>query len=155
MGRTQSRTSTRKTATSTGVWAESWEIVDHPEHSSLVSNGDFAGKSLRQLSETAPEWLYGPTNPTRSLPLLLKYLDCQRVLSVQVHPDDQQARALQPPDLGKTEAWYIVSATPDAVLYAGLKPGVTRDDLLAAVQAGEVESCRRALGVSRAGTPFR
>lgn len=124
-----------------GVWAESWEIVDHPEHSSRISNGPLAGKDLRTLAETEPQWLFGAGSPLTSLPLLLKYLDCQRVLSVQVHPDDRYAQQMSPPDLGKTEAWVILDAQPGSVLYAGLKPGTTAEQLKEAIQKGDVEEC--------------
>lgn len=138
-----------------GVWAESWEIVDHAEHSSAILNGPLADSTLRQICESKPEWLLGArpqenepsggadssrTNP-RALPLLLKYLDCQRVLSVQVHPDDRYGQQMSPPDLGKTEAWYIIAAEPEAVLYAGLKSGVTREDLKSALASGKVDKC--------------
>src|SRR5690606_9665319 len=106
-----------------GVWAESWEIVDHAEHASRVTNGPLAGRDLAAITAEHPEWLLGAdlaggaSGGRRALPLLLKYLDCQRVLSVQVHPDDAYAQRMTPPDLGKTEAWYIVAADPGAVLY--------------------------------------
>ncbi|MBX3423154.1 MAG: class I mannose-6-phosphate isomerase [Pirellulaceae bacterium] len=122
-----------------GVWAESWEIVDHPEHQSIVENGPLAGWSLRRLAEGNPGWLLGPG--IKTLPLLLKYLDCQNVLSVQVHPSDDYALSMQQPDLGKTEAWYVIDSRPGAVLYAGLKSGVSREDLAHAVTAGSVEQC--------------
>ncbi len=128
-----------------GIWAESWEIVDHPEHSSLITNGTLAGKSLAQLTHEHPDWLFGNVTQSNSLPLLLKYLDCQRVLSVQVHPDDAYATRMTPPDLGKTEAWVIISAEPGAVLYAGLKPGVTPDKLRQALAAGQVEQTLHAI----------
>lgn len=127
-----------------GVWAESWELIDHPEHQSLVTNGPLAGKTLREITAADPEWLLGASsgnNSLPSLPLLLKYLDCQRVLSVQVHPNDEYASKMSPPDLGKTEAWYIVDAEPTGVLYAGLKQGVTPHSLAAAISAGRVEDC--------------
>lgn len=124
-----------------GIWAESWEIVDHPEHSSVIINGSLAGQTLRQVTRSTPEWLLGNTARDAALPLLLKYLDCQRVLSVQVHPDDSYARKMSPPDLGKTEAWYIIAAEPEAVLYAGLKLGVTQADLTKALETGTVEKC--------------
>ncbi|MEO8270965.1 MAG: type I phosphomannose isomerase catalytic subunit, partial [Aureliella sp.] len=138
-----------------GVWAESWEIVDHPEHSSAILSGPLADSTLHQICESDPDWLLGKlpqgeefrggadcrsTNP-RTLPLLFKYLDCQRVLSVQVHPDDSYGQKMLPPDLGKTEAWYIIAAEPEAVLYAGLKLGVSREDLQSALASGEVEQC--------------
>lgn len=130
-----------KTLPPEGVWAESWEVIDHPEHHSVVTNGPWAGKSLREIMLQAPGWLLGGRIPGSSLPLLLKYLDCQQVLSVQVHPDDAYASRMSPPDLGKTEAWYIVDAEPGAVLYAGLKSGVTREMLRDAMREGDVESC--------------
>ncbi len=124
-----------------GVWAESWEIIDHPEHQSLIANGELAGKTLREVTRDAPGWLLGENCTSPALPLLLKYLDCQRVLSVQVHPEDAYAQTMSSPDLGKTEAWYIVAAEPDAVLYAGLKGGVTQAALGEAMQSGDVEAC--------------
>jgi mannose-6-phosphate isomerase len=123
-----------------GIWAESWEIVDHSEHQSVIANGEFAGCTVRQLGEINGAWLTGKS-ARQPLPLLLKYLDCQRVLSVQVHPDDAYALKMTPPDLGKTEAWYVVSANPGSVLYAGLKAGVTKDSLEQAIAAGDIESC--------------
>lgn len=125
-----------------GVWAESWEMIDHPHHQSEVANGDWAGKTLRDIGSQSPDWLFGDASQEFSaLPLLLKYLDCQRVLSVQVHPDDVYGQQMSPPDLGKTEAWYIISAEPGAKLYAGLNEGVSSADLAAAVEAGAVEDC--------------
>ncbi len=123
-----------------GIWAESWEIVDHPEHQSLISNGSLAGRTVTEVVASAPHWLLG-RSPTTALPLLLKYLDCQRVLSVQVHPNDQYAQKMVPPDLGKTEAWYVISAQAGAVLYAGLKAGVSRYALAEAIANGVIEDC--------------
>ncbi|QDV27157.1 putative mannose-6-phosphate isomerase GmuF [Aureliella helgolandensis] len=125
-----------------GVWAESWEIIDHPHHSSIVANGPLAGQSLHTILSQAPEWLLGTAaQQFTSLPLLLKYLDCQRDLSVQVHPDDAYAQAMTPPDLGKTEAWYIVAAEPNSVLYAGLKSDVTPEAVRTAVSNGTLVDC--------------
>lgn len=131
-----------------GVWAESWEIIDHPHHQSRIVNGDKAGMTLHELIEQSPEWLLGRRlhqAGVRSLPLLLKYLDCQQDLSVQVHPDDRYASQMDPPDLGKTEAWYIIDAAPGAVLYAGLKPGVTADQLNESIQQAAVASLLHAI----------
>ena len=131
---------------SDGVWAESWEVVDHAEHESVIANGPLAGQTLGGLMRSDSQWLVGdaPTVAGR-FPLLLKYLDCQRVLSVQVHPEDEYALAMEPPDLGKTEAWYIVDAEPGSILYAGLKPGVERHDLLEAIEVGQTADCLHAM----------
>lgn len=117
-------------------YAESWELVDRDTDQSIVRDGPLAGKTLAELIATrAPELLGRHAQLTR-FPLLLKYLDCQRVLSVQVHPDDRYAMNMPQPDLGKTEAWYIVESAPDSVVYAGLKAGVDRDGLQEAIAAG-------------------
>ena len=75
------------------------------------------------------------TQPDR-FPLLVKFLDAAQTLSVQVHPDDVQAAAGNLPDPGKTEAWVVVAADPGSLIYAGLRPGVGREDLLQAVEQG-------------------
>lgn len=123
-------------------WAESWEVVDHPEHESVVASGSLAGKTLGWLMREHTQWLVGDCPAVAGrFPLLLKYLDCHRVLSVQVHPDDDYGLKMNPPDLGKTEAWYIIKAEPGAVLYAGLKPGVDEKALLEAIKNGKTAEC--------------
>lgn len=119
-------------------YAESWEVVDHGGDQSVVASGPMAGKTLRQLMTEHQAWLMGDA-AYRKFPLLLKYLDCNRVLSVQVHPSDEYAATMPTPDLGKTEAWYIVDAKPDAVIYAGLKSGVDANSLRDAIDAGRTE----------------
>ena len=80
-----------------------------------------------------------PPNLRLRFPLLLKFLDAQRSLSVQVHPDDELGAKLDPPDLGKTEAWYVLDAEPGSKIFAGLKAGVTRAQFSTAIDSGEVE----------------
>ncbi|QEG43564.1 type I phosphomannose isomerase catalytic subunit [Roseimaritima ulvae] len=117
--------------------AESWEVVDHGRDQSVVAAGPLAGKTLGELVQQSGDALLG--RPAERFPLLLKYLDCHRDLSVQVHPDDAYAQQLDPPDLGKTEAWYIVDAQPGSKLYAGLREGVDRAALAAAMAAGRTD----------------
>ena len=127
---------------SEGVWAESWEIVDHHEHHSLVVNGPLAGISIDQLVKLAPEALFGgQEHQFPTFPLLLKYLDSQLDLSVQVHPEDDYAGRMPTPDLGKTEAWYVIAAVPDSVVYAGLKQGMTKNRFEQAIKEGNVADC--------------
>jgi len=128
-----------------GIWAESWEIVDHREGESIVAEGAFAGWALRQLIESFPNEIIGRDAPNERFPLLLKYLDCQRVLSVQVHPDDVYGAKMPLPDRGKTEAWYVINAEPDSKLYAGLKSGVDRQTLSDAIENGKTEECLHVL----------
>ena len=120
-------------------YAESWEVVDHGEDQSVVDGGVFDGMTLAALMDQFGDALLGPGLARHSFPLLLKYLDCNRVLSVQVHPNDAQGSRLDPPDLGKTEAWYVVEAEEDAVIFAGLQEGVGREEFRAAIDSGHCE----------------
>lgn len=120
-------------------YAESWEIVDHGDNHSQVASGPLEGQTLRDIVRQRNESVLGTYAGIESFPLLLKYLDCNRVLSVQVHPDDNYARQMPQPDLGKTEAWYIVDAAPGSKIYAGLKAGVDRKSLQQAIDGGVTE----------------
>ena len=122
-------------------YAESWEIVDHDQGQSVVANGTLAGWTLAKILEHHGRELMGQHYPQKRFPLLFKFLDCNRQPSVQVHPDDQQAGLLDPPDLGKTEAWVVLETDPGSTLYAGLKPNVDRTSLAKAIQNGITESC--------------
>jgi mannose-6-phosphate isomerase len=121
-------------------YAESWEIVDHGADQSVVADGPLAGVTLHELVAKYGPDLFGRHAPQRQFPLLFKFLDCQRTLSVQVHPNDEQAARLDPPDLGKTEAWVVLSAEPGGRIYAGLKPGVDRAMLERELRSGNCES---------------
>lgn len=120
-------------------YAESWEIVDHGSDQSVVVDGPLVGKTLAELVRDHHEWLLGRESKAAAFPLLLKYLDCQRVLSVQVHPDDAYGSQMPKPDRGKTEAWYVIDAAPGSLIYAGLRDGVTRAQLEQAIAAGTTE----------------
>lgn len=122
-------------------YAESWEIVDHGEDQSVVIDGPRAGRILHNLVTHEGEALLGRHHPQRRFPLLFKFLDAQQTLSVQVHPNDAQAARLQPPDLGKTEAWIVLDARPGSVIYGGLRAGVDRSQLEARLREGNCEAC--------------
>ena len=120
-------------------YAESWELVDRGGDQSVVRAGPLLGTSLGQLVRERGRELFGHEPPS-AFPLLFKFLDANRVLSVQVHQDDARAAKLDPPDRGKTEAWYVVAADPGSRLYAGLRPGVDQAALAAAIRQGTCES---------------
>jgi mannose-6-phosphate isomerase len=122
-------------------FAESWEVVDHGEDQSVVVDGPWAGRTLGELTRTEGVALLGRHAPQAGFPLLFKFLDCRDRLSVQVHPNDVQGARLDPPDLGKTEAWVILDAAPDSVIYAGLKPGFDRGAFEREVAGGAGEEC--------------
>ncbi len=107
-------------------YAESWEIVDHGQDQSIISHGELANSTLNQIVTNFPNQLFGKQGHFDSFPLLFKFLDAKRDLSVQVHPNDEQGSQLSPPDRGKTEAWVILDSEPESKLYAGLKRGFDR-----------------------------
>ena len=107
-------------------YAESWEIVDRGEDQSRLLAGPLAGKTLGELVGSHGEEIFGRHHPQKRFPLLFKLLDAHQKLSVQVHPNDEQAAELSPPDLGKTEAWVVLAAEAGSVIYAGLKRGFDR-----------------------------
>jgi mannose-6-phosphate isomerase len=120
-------------------YAESWELSDHRSDISVVADGPLAGLSLRDLIRDRGAELLGPRlSGVKQFPLLVKYIDAQQILSVQVHPDDDLGRRLVD-DNGKTETWIVVDAEPGSLIYAGLKPGVTREAFALAIESGEVE----------------
>ncbi len=118
---------------------ESWEIADLPEGQSTVGNGPLAAQMLGEVVRQHRDEIMGASRlqPPASgrFPLLVKFLDAQDVLSVQVHPDPQTCRHMGKGD-PKTECWYIIQAEPGAVIYKGLKKGVTRERFAKAIQDG-------------------
>jgi len=100
---------------------ESWEVSQVPGSISVVANGELKGKSLTELMELAPEALLGKSVYARfgkEFPLLIKFIDAQDNLSIQVHPDDVLARKRHN-SFGKTEMWYVIASKPGAKLVSG------------------------------------
>ncbi len=125
-----------------GIVAESWEIAAHPDGSSVVNNGPLAGLTLPEAQAKLGEALVGTRNQQmlemERFPLLIKLLDANRWLSVQVHPDDVYGLANEN-DLGKTEMWVVLYAEPGAELIYGFKAGVKQEAFETAIQFGDVE----------------
>src|SRR5437867_3147607 len=131
-----------KSLPATGSYGESWEVGDHELHRSVVAEGAWAGKTLRQLmEEERPALLGAAAEKHRTFPWLVKFLDCCDWLSVQVHPDEEAVRRLWPGEGSKTEAWFVLDAAPGSRIYAGLLPGVDEAKLRSALRAGTVAEC--------------
>ena len=114
---------------------ESWEISGVKDNVSVVSNGPLKGKKLNELICQYKELFMGESVYQRfgnEFPLLIKFIDAQKDLSVQVHPNDEIARKKHQSN-GKTEFWYIIDAQQDAFLYSGFKKKVTPDEVRAHV----------------------
>lgn len=116
---------------------ESWELHD----TVTVLNGSLRGKSLGELTrEYGARLLGGSSDPADGFPLLAKFIDANDWLSVQVHPDDEQAQALEDEPRGKTEAWVVLQADAAAKLVVGVRPGIGRAELKAAIRTNRLES---------------
>ena len=121
---------------------ESWELACREDAMSVVDTGSFAGKTLSQLIDLYPIELLGERVISQGIdpfPLLIKFLDANDRLSVQVHPDDQYYQLQDSNKLGKTEMWYVLDAEPDAKLILGLKAGTTPAEFKAGIEAGVLD----------------
>jgi mannose-6-phosphate isomerase len=119
---------------------ESWEISDRPGDASVIANGPLAGTDLHWLMEHHSKELLGDAPSANGrFPLLIKILDAEETLSLQVHPPAHKASELG--GEAKTEMWYIADAKPRAELFVGLKRGVTRDEFERKTKSGEVTDC--------------
>jgi len=116
---------------------ESWELADLPEDKSVIANGELAGLTLRSAIEKYPKEITADENFALPFPLLIKILDAEDVLSVQVHPDPETCWRMGKGE-PKTESWYIIAAEPGAVIYKGLKKGVTKENFAKAIEDGTV-----------------
>jgi len=130
-----------------GDYAESWEIADHADGQSLVDSGPLAGQSLNSLIRTYQHELLGHKSSATQFPLLIKFLDAHDWLSLQVHPDDRLAKHYDASENGKTEAWVILDSQPDSQIAAGLRDGVTPEQLRHSLIDGTVESCLNLISV--------
>lgn len=133
----------RKLPDNSGNYAETWEVTDHPHGQSIIQNGSLKGYSLNTLVQQFPKLLFGcnlteERQPDR-FPLILKYLDAQNPLSVQIHPDDQLAEELRLESPGKTEFWIIVAAEPDASLWIGTVKECPKQEVENAIRSGVIQ----------------
>lgn len=132
---------------------ESWEISDRSGDVSVITNGPLAGKDLHWLMEHHGQGLLGKAHsPGARFPLLIKILDAEEKLSLQVHPPAHKAAELG--GEAKTEMWYIADAKPGAELYVGLKRGVTRHKFEEKIKTGEVADCFHRVSVKPGDVMF-
>ncbi|MGB0409667.1 MAG: type I phosphomannose isomerase catalytic subunit [Opitutales bacterium] len=131
------------------VIGESWELVDRPEALSETSDG----KTIRALISEDPEGIMGAGYaPERPFPILVKWLDCQEKLSLQVHPPAGIAERLHGEP--KTENWYIAEAKPQATIMAGLKEGVSKEDFADGLKNNELEALVHSISVQAGESIF-
>jgi mannose-6-phosphate isomerase len=129
-----------------GNFGESWEISGHPHHISRVAEGPWRGVLLTELCGRHGEDIFGSQKfADGRFPLLIKFLDCHDLLSIQVHPTDDLAARLTKGERGKTEAWVILDVAPGGRIYAGLNPGTTPGELERRLADGTVQQCLHAI----------
>jgi mannose-6-phosphate isomerase len=118
---------------------EAWLLSDHALHASSVSSGPLTGVTLRQLMETRSEEVLG--RKADRFPFLIKLLDAREHLSIQIHPDDADAKRWAPREGGKTEAWLVLESDPEAFILLGLKPGINRTAVSRELRTGALPMC--------------
>ncbi|MFW6308987.1 MAG: type I phosphomannose isomerase catalytic subunit [bacterium] len=120
--------------------AETWEVCDHETDISRVKNGPWAGKSIRGLIWVLREKLLGErvyNNTGNYFPLLLKLLDAERTLGLQIHPDDDFVQKNNLDQMGKAELYYIIDCDQDSYVHWGVKNQVTIKEMIQAITKGE------------------
>lgn len=122
--------------------AETWECSTHPEGPSVVSTGEFAGMLLSDVLMKNPEFIgsHPDYNGDIGLPILIKLIDADKNLSVQVHPDDEYAKVYENGQLGKNEFWYVLDAEKGAELIYGLNHQCDKDKIREYISNGELDN---------------
>ena len=119
---------------------ESWEVSAVPSSISVISNGTYRSRDLVSVISENPEAVLGRSVAAQyhgQLPLLVKFIDAKRDLSIQVHPNDEMAQR-EHGKMGKSEMWYIIKADPGSFLYAGFKKEITPEEYTRRVNDGTI-----------------
>lgn len=131
------------------IVAETWECSTHPDGVSIAASGEWIGTPLNEILRRHPEYLGGHARGCTDLPVLVKLIDAKEKLSVQVHPDDEFARANENGQNGKTEMWYVMDADPDTRIAYGLHHTVDKELFRKAIADGTVEKYLQMVPVRR------
>ena len=115
------------------VVAESWELSTHPAGESRICGGPCDGMTLKEYLEKYPEAAGKNAAAFREFPVLIKLIDAAKPLSIQVHPSDEYALAVEH-EYGKTEMWYVLACEEGASLYFGVEKPLTREEFAARIQ---------------------
>lgn len=129
--------------------AETWECSTHPDGPSVVASGEYMGQTLTQVLKKHPEFLGTHPDSGYELPILIKFIDADKNLSVQVHPDDEYARINENGSLGKTEMWYILDAAEDTKLVYGFRHDMDKETLRDSLHQGTIERHLRKVEIKK------
>lgn len=129
--------------------AETWELSCHPDGPSVIENGPFAGRTLREYIDIQGKGVLGSNCQVfEDFPILIKLIDAREDLSIQVHPNNTYALSHEG-QYGKTEMWYVLEAEPGARLYYGLKRAVSRKELCRRMEDGTLTEVLNAVPARR------
>ena len=133
-----------------GNIGESWDIACHRHGVSIVINGYLKGQTLQEIIEEYGHDLVGSKVGVEKFPLLVKLINSREKLSVQVHPGDEYAMKNEN-ELGKTEAWYVIDAKPNAKLIVGTK-NCTKKEFEKAIEENRTEDYLNVIDVKKGDT---
>lgn len=137
-----------------GKIGESWEISDYGKEISIIQNGEWAGLSFREVYKKFPIEVLGDVfSETDDFPLLVKIIDSEDRLSVQVHPDDEYSRTKDPENKGKKESWFILHAEEKAEIVCGFNRDLDRSEYERLVISNQAESPLQTISV-KSGDAF-
>lgn len=129
--------------------AETWECSTHPDGPSYVSGGRFDGQTLADVLRVHPDYLGTRHAGESELPILIKFIDAKKDLSVQVHPTDDYAREYENGQRGKTEMWYVLDAGKGASLIYGLRYDAGKEQIRKMIREGSVTNILQKVPVKK------
>ena len=136
------------------ILAEAWELSCHPDGPSIIANGKFAGKSLKEYIDLNGKDVLGThCRRFREFPILIKFIDARDNLSIQVHPDNRYALKNEG-QYGKTEMWYVMDAGEDAFLYYGFNKEITQEEFARRIEQNNLLEVLNAVPVHKGDILF-
>ena len=129
--------------------AETWECSTHPDGQSIVASGVYTGLTLSEVVSKNPDILGEKLKELRDIPVLVKLIDAQQDLSIQVHPNDEQANKLENQRNGKMEFWYVLDAYKDSRLVYGLNHDLTKKQLLDSISDQSIDKYLQTITVKK------
>ena len=129
--------------------AETWECSTHPEGPCYAVGGAFDGVELAEVIRRCPQYLGQRHKGLRELPILVKFIDAKKDLSVQVHPSDEYAQKYENCQFGKSEFWYVLDASRDARLVYGFRRDCDEETVRKAIENGTIGKCLQQIPVKK------
>lgn len=129
--------------------AETWECSTHPDGPSIIASGRYKGQTLAEVLKKHPEFLGTHPKGNGELPILVKLIDANQDLSVQVHPDDEYAKIHEFGNLGKAEMWYVLDAKKNASLVYGFNTNMSKKLVSDSIRSGTIEKYLKKVPVAK------